>query len=37
MLPFTSYFYSNLVEKDEMGWAYNVPHIIKECIQILHL
>jgi hypothetical protein len=31
----TFYFYSNLVKKDEMGWAYNMHQIIKVCIQIL--
>jgi hypothetical protein len=34
-VPFTSYFYSNSVKKDEMGWAYTVQQIIEECIQIL--
>jgi len=34
-VPFTPYFYSNLVKKDETGWAYNVQQIIEECIHIL--
>jgi len=27
--------FSNLVKKDETGWAYNVQQIIEECIHIL--